>query len=257
MYVVLVLRVWILVVFIALFAGACGDDDVTDGAVGEDITEVDVEEAVDVGSDSGQVCPTDCIAGEACCLVDGEPTCIDVQSNADNCGVCGRACVEERRGDSCAFGVCVCGNIVQGCAGDNGNLCCPAPTPADTNYCANLELDPGDCGGCGDACDPLAADRCDGGACRCGNSREACEGTPESTCCRADVGDTECIDTTTNRLHCGDCNNACDLGERCVEGSCTLGAVVCEDPCISGQVCCGGTCCLRLFCLDGMCTESK
>ncbi|MFK8003510.1 MAG: hypothetical protein AB8H86_28320 [Polyangiales bacterium] len=252
-------RASIFFVFITLFCWGCGDDAAVDG--GGDTAEADVtveDVPGDVGSDSGQICDTECQAGEACCLAGDETMCIDVTSDPLNCGRCGRDCIAEGRGDRCQFGVCVCGNIVQGCAGDNGNLCCPARTPADTNYCANLERDPTDCGACGDACDPLAADRCDGGQCRCGDSREACGGTPESTCCRADVGDTECIDTTTNRLHCGGCNNACLVSESCVEGSCTVGEVTCEDPCIPGQVCCGGSCCLRNFCLDdGMCSEDE
>ena len=211
-----------------------------------------------MGSDSGPTCATSCGVTEGCCLVGDEAMCIDIRSNVNNCGLCGRDCVAEGRGDSCRFGVCVCGNIAQGCAGDNGNLCCPARIASGLNYCANLELDPDDCGACGDRCDPLAADRCDGGRCRCGDSRESCAGTPEATCCRANVGDTECIDTTRNALHCGRCNNACLQGERCVEGSCTVGSTTCEDACIPGQVCCGGSCCLRDFCLDdGMCNEGK
>lgn len=52
-------------------------------------------------------------------------------------------------------------------------------------------------------------------------------------------GDT-CVDTQTNKDHCGACNNACAEGEVCEEGVCVGGSSVeCEtdDECDEGFVC--------------------
>jgi len=44
-----------------------------------------------------------------------------------------------------------------------------------------------------------------------------------------------CTDTMTNPLHCGECGNACGLGESCIDG-------VCDTVCDSGSTNCGGVC---------------
>lgn len=63
-----------------------------------------------------------------------------------------------------------------------------------------------------------------GGACalECGGA------TPEL------CGDS-CVDTNTDRVHCGACDNACDPGEICADGSCVV-------SCMAGLELCGGAC---------------
>ena len=197
------------------FVLACGDDDGAAVDAGSDAG------AEDAGGerDSGPTCPMSCAASEACCEVEGELRCIDVLADDENCGGCGIVCADGR-GTECVRGSCVCGDFELGCGGDSESFCCPVnPPERNDRYCANLELDANDCGACGEACDPLQADRCDGGRCRCGDAREPCEGTASSTCCVGDFA-TECVDLTSDRAHCGECNRSCDFRESCVDGDC-------------------------------------
>jgi len=59
------------------------------------------------------------------------------------------------------------------------------------------------------------------GAVACSGGQEACDGV--------------CVDTDTDRAHCGACGNVCEDGEVCAAGSCEL-------SCPAGQTACGGTC---------------
>lgn len=234
-----------------LLLAACGDDDVIEDAGGD--TEVDV--GVDVGPppDAGPQCEMSCARGQACCLQEAGPTCIDVTEDADNCGACGIVCAEGR-GTVCQMGRCVCGASETGCAGDDGNFCCPPSDTQPRSYCANLLTAGDDCGECGQECEAARSDRCVGGLCRCGLGRGACDGTPTSTCCPSPFAEVRCIDLTSDREFCGSCDTRCvTTEERCESGTCTVGAGSCAEGCEAGELCCGGACCPRGRCSAGTC----
>lgn len=86
--------------------------------------------------------------------------------------------------------------------------------------------------GCGDAplLGPLLADAGSDAACQAGQTR--CDGT--------------CVDTDTDRSHCGACGNACASGMLCIAGEC----VDCGGD--GGECCEGGVCGPGLFCDAGV-----
>ena len=59
-----------------------------------------------------------------------------------------------------------------------------------------------------------------------------CSGTGQSIC------GSICVDTTSNAMHCGQCNIACAQGAICTDSAC-LGD---DDPCTGGDQSCGGNC---------------
>ncbi|MEM9072331.1 MAG: hypothetical protein AAGE52_27745, partial [Myxococcota bacterium] len=125
-------------------------------------------------------------------------------------------------GTTCRGGSCICGDNTLGCLGVRDNWCCPPRTPSGTEYCANLEIDPDDCGACDERCDPARSDRCEAGTCRCGLSRESCTGERDSVCCESLFADVGCVNIDTDNDHCGRCQNRCPLGRRCEEGVCVM-----------------------------------
>ncbi|HEY8428392.1 MAG TPA: hypothetical protein VIL20_08465 [Sandaracinaceae bacterium] len=203
---------------------------------------VDAASRRDAGRDAGLLCEPACAAGETCCSQhDGTYVCAQLRNDPRHCGLCEIDCIASHRGDGCSVGQCTCGASSIGCTGNRQSWCCP-PRPGTTEaYCADIDRSAADCGACGVECDPRVSDRCDGGRCRCGTGRDACDGTPESICCSNGV-DVMCVDTTRDRNHCGRCNNACAAGERCEGGTCTSGAA-CPGGCAPGEVCCNGICC--------------
>jgi hypothetical protein len=75
-----------------------------------------------------------------------------------------------------------------------------------------------------------------------------------------------CTDTMTNPLHCGECGNACGLGESCVDGTCETvceeGFTDCGGTCVDTDASrghcgsCGNTCASGEVCVDGTCELS-
>ena len=174
--------------------------------------------------DTGPECTPACEGEERCCVVDGTPTCVNTLTDDDNCGVCGIECgIELGRGTMCRLGSCVCGAVEVGCQGTEINWCCPARMATTMDYCADFFTDTRDCGGCGMECDPRQANTCSGMQCRCGSSRDACTGEPDSVCC-AGIAEFACVDTTRDRDHCGECENRCALSQECIDGECVAGA---------------------------------
>ncbi len=175
-------------------------------------------------------------------------------NDPDNCGDCGVVCAEGR-GTVCHNGACVCGLVTEGCGGTSLSTCCPPPAPGAMRYCANLQTDGNNCGGCGMQCDPLQANQCGNGQCVCGDSIHACAGTVDAVCCADVTGAASCVDARTSFDHCGTCDNACVFGETCRDGACSVGSATCPGGCGPGLVCCGGGCCTRTACGRGQCGD--
>jgi len=129
---------------------------------------------------------------------------------------------------------------------------CPSRCPAGETLCdcdcVRLTSDEGNCGECGNACEPAPAAvgwTCIDSACSCNTVGEPslCDGTPTSTCCndRKGVG---CFDLTTSLDHCGTCSTTCDRYGDGVSDHCESSACVCGDL---GEACRGeldSTCCI-------------
>ena len=130
----------------------------------------------------------------------GQSTCGDTQSDPDNCGACGTACMPNQ--------VCQQGMCVLGCSGG---------TTACGSSCSDLQVDPANCGACGTAC--KAGQVCSGGQCQagCPGGLTACSGT--------------CVDTKVDKGNCGGCGKACGAGDICAGSSC-------KTTCSAGQAAC-------------------
>jgi hypothetical protein len=76
--------------------------------------------------------------------------CVDLETNAANCGRCGKACASSE----CLHGTCSV------CTPDGGCICPTGLTVCD-GVCVDTQIDAKNCGGCGVACN----DVCTGGAC--------------------------------------------------------------------------------------------
>jgi len=205
---------------VAALAIGCGDDDAPADAAPDGSADAGPPPDSGPPPDAGPMCEEDCGISLTCCPTgDGTAECVDRRTDPTHCGLCGLDC-GEGRGTECVRSQCVCGDSLRGCAGNDGSWCCPPREPGGIPYCANLHIAGSDCGECGLECDPARADRCDGGECRCGESRSQCEGTPEDTCCTDRTGTGSCVDTTTDFRHCGGCGDVCGAGETCVDGEC-------------------------------------
>ena len=154
---------------------------------------------------------------------------------------------------------------------DANDQCVPGQVVCD-GKCADLNLDPAHCGGCGYACSqnhiPYAT--CWGGRCNglCEQGFDDCDENLLSTGCETDL--------RSDLAHCGACGNSCTtphlLSPACVDGVC---AGVCEDgfadcndelsdgcerdlrsdlaACGACGVVCGNNHATDVACIDGQC----
>jgi len=213
-------------------------------------------------------------------LVECSGLCVDILSDAYNCGACHNACGP---GAECRDGLCrypcpavchwpsvCCNDDCVDIESDNSNcggcgiICpeettcrdgrcvaetCPIPCPAGytccIDTCVDISSDFRNCGGCGIVCDERTADGCFEGNCSCLGALECSEG---SWCCP--LG---CRHVLTDPSNCGGCGTACDLGESCVDGRCTCGGaspcpwsdelIACAEQLFEDfQLCCDGVC---------------
>lgn len=146
--------------------------------------------------------------------------------------------------------VCVLGGDVEGCrdAGEDlisrnletcGNTHCTCPI--GTSVCGSSG--PGAlCCGAAETCEEISVPLLGTVATRCRSQCEPACAPPFDTCCPLanPVGalQSECVNTTENRNHCGGCGVVCAPGETCRDGRCTG----CNPPCPDGQTCCGNSC---------------
>jgi hypothetical protein len=80
-----------------------------------------------------------CRPGETCCY---GMICVDLSSDADNCGTCGNICWPSEA-DSCVSGSCICSGSSRKCTGNLDDTCC------ESDGCRDLWTDDDHCGMCG------------------------------------------------------------------------------------------------------------
>lgn len=182
--------------------------------------------------DSPAPSSSSCESSESSC----DDECVDVQTDATNCGACGVVC---SAGEVCTAGACAA--IATECA---------AAETECGDSCVDTNSDGAHCGGCNNAC--LAGQTCDGGECTGGDE---CSGTDEQVC------GGECVNISNDGSHCGGCNNECLGGATCDAGDCACGDGLtycngecvnldtsdqhcgsCLSPCLESQMCIAGGC---------------
>jgi len=131
--------------------------------------------------------PRDGAAGDACS--------VDLQSDPNNCGACGKTCSHN---SYCTGGACTC---------------LPNFTACGTS-CIDLRSDPDHCGSC--TATPCAAgDKCENGSCQTGTC------TSPLTACDV-TGRSACVDLASGEPYCGACGNVCAPNQICAANHCQL-----------------------------------
>lgn len=193
--------------------------DVTDvGDVSDTPDAQDATDVVDVPVVPMDLGPLPCLPGLGRC---GGAECLNLSTNAANCGGCGNACPTRPHAPAtCSGGACilVCDPGTLNCDGNLTNGCETTPATDVLN-----------CGACGMACPSLphtVPSMCVGGVCSfgCGVGYANCDGLVSNGCE---------ISTATDPSNCGACGRACGAGQTCAGGVCL---------CPSGQPPCGGSC---------------
>jgi hypothetical protein len=133
------------------------------------------------GESDGGVASLSCCDGTKLC----GSTCANLQTDANNCGSCGKHCSDS---EVCSGGACAP---------------CPASRTQCKDQCADLGSDPFNCGACGKVC--ATSQSCIAGSCA------ACDGT---LCAN------NCVELSTDAANCGACGNACAADQCCHAGSC-------------------------------------
>ncbi|MHB8416441.1 MAG: hypothetical protein ACYDCL_00085 [Myxococcales bacterium] len=195
-------------------------------------------------------CPPD--AGSACgcdgqslngtqfgnCTSYPQGVCVDLQTDAWNCGVCGNTCGANYQ---CVRGLC-CPFGPQGGCCSAGQAGCLDQSRRPEFYCADLFADPSNCGTCGSSCPDGGS--CNGGSCQCPSGDELCtllgSCLPANQChcgnglieCGVDGGSPYCADTATDSSNCGGCGTLCAQGASCSDGGCA---------CPTGESACAGS----------------
>jgi hypothetical protein len=152
--------------------------------------------------------------GGACGCSTGDTTCdgrcVNLQTDNDNCGSCGKACTA---GQHCSGGTCVCDGVScqNGCCNDKT---CVGYSSQSTAVCGASGAT---CAGC------TGGKTCQSGQCNCEAGLTPCSGT--------------CANLQNDDSNCGACGTACATGQHCSGGTCVCDGVSCQNGCCSGRAC--------------------
>ncbi len=172
-------------------------------------------------------------------------TCVNLETDARNCGACGTACPI---GAPCNNGTCGCLKGETQCAGGFRG----------TGLCVDLTSNTNNCGACGMQCAASSP--------VCAQSTCVVQCVAPTTECAGGVGGgggggSSCVNLQTNKNNCGFCNESCGGNLTCSGGACVCAApyVNCSGTCTNlasdGNNCgaCGTTCAGASTCQSGAC----
>ena len=201
--------------------------------------------------------------------------CIKTQTDAKNCGSCGKICPN---GQGCVKGQC--------------QLKCSGSKISCHGKCVDVKSDPEHCGGCKRSC--KLSEVCTSGQCKagCEKNQQECNGrcadlqtstencgqcgircTKEQACrggkcvplCPSNytICSGSCFNTQNDPRHCGACGHACPVGWSCQKGLCNCASglqrcgATCADTYRDGKHCggCGKACPKGRSCFRGSCTR--
>src|SRR5271166_4657831 len=116
-------------------------------------------------------CPTINFSTMSWCLSNGQPACVDLNTDPNHCGKCGHQCPT---GQVCLGGRCHCPATEQECGktANGDSICCAPGLDCCNGQCVNTQTDAANCGACGVSC---GSGNCVHGVCQC----------PPGTACRA------------------------------------------------------------------------
>jgi hypothetical protein len=123
------------------------------------------------------------------CLTSCNGVCTNIDSDPNNCGVCGVQC--NATGTSCQAGTCLCSGTQVVCNG----------------ACVDESSDKNNCGACGEQC-AATGSSCQAGTCVCPVPQVACGGA--------------CTNIGTDTNNCGACGNVCAASQECISGTCSV-----------------------------------
>ncbi len=158
-------------------------------------------------------CATSCGGGTQQC---GQ-SCVNQQTDPANCGMCGNLC---SAGNACVAGKCAlsCQQGLTACSASNSDAgvldaSVDSGSGLGPNYCANLQTDNANCGGCNSVCGPGTT--CINGACAasCGQGSTLCSQG-------ADGGGSYCAVLPSDNANCGKCGAVCGGAMFCKNGAC-------------------------------------
>lgn len=209
-------------------------------------------------SGDGSECDPACGNGKTCC----SSTCVDMQTDKNNCGSCGTKCADDEAckdgtcagcSPPCAAGETCCEGGTTCCEVCCEDACCPSGESCVEGVCVTCT--PACTAGqtcCGGSCCPAGRICCDQTCCAAG---EFCENGHCATCNPVCYPDETCCSGTCIRWKCGECPNACASAEIvccglvgqevcCPEGQTCVGNVCygCTPPCSESQDCCDEVC---------------